>query len=218
MESLGLKEETEKPRNLELIFLEKTGKNFNAFYSKYYKKLVWQIQKLNINILDAEGIANDAFMHSLEKIDQYNPEYHYSTWLFTIGRNKAYEYKNLNAKTILVDTNNEGNDNDTFNTFQYYLNTKIDNLSKNIDNEKMLSFKYNETLKQIATLDPKYKIIIELSDIHGKSYNEIIDILGNELHLDPDQRLQTVKNRLHHGRSKIEKQLKSKFQYIMNNY
>ncbi len=210
----------EGTQSLEQRFEMITGKSFNTFYAKYYKKLVWKIQQHNINSIDAEGLANDAFMHSMEKIHQYNPEYHYSTWLFTIGRNFANQFKKDNKKYVLVDTtvDSSSDDSTAFNTYQYYLNSKIDNSTAEVDSQKMLALKYDETLKQISYLDDKYKVIIELADIQEKSYNEIIDILGNDLHVDPKQRLQTVKNRLHHGRTKIEKNLKTKLNYITNNY
>lgn len=56
-------------------FKESTGLNFNEYYTKYYPKLAYTIGKFNINSIDAEAIANEAFMRSLEKIDQYNPKY-----------------------------------------------------------------------------------------------------------------------------------------------
>jgi len=214
-----IKQTREVKNDLEKLFFEKTGRNFNVFYKKYFDKLVWKIHRLNIDILDAEGIANDSFMHSLEKIEQYNPEYHYSTWLFTIGKMKAFHFKNQSKKTILVDcsTNSDADDSASA-TMQHYLNNKIDTYNQDIDTQEMISLKYYETLKEINKLAPKFKTIVELYNIHGKSYNDIVNILGSEIHKDEDQRLQTVKNRLHLGRNKIEKSLNGKFKHIMENY
>lgn len=194
----------------EELFLEKTGISFSTFYTKYYTKLVWKIQKYNITQLDAEGIASEAFMQSLEKIDQYNTKYHYSTWLFTIGKNLALQYKIDNKKEILVDTSGDSNDEDnSWNAFQYYLNSKIDSFEEDIDNDEISYQKYQITLKEIAKLDAKYKEYIELCDIQNKSYDEIAEIM--------DVKLQTVKNRLHHGRIKIIKNTELKFKDILNN-
>jgi DNA-directed RNA polymerase specialized sigma24 family protein len=60
-------------------FLQATGKNFNVYYKKFYNKLVYYIKSMSITELDAEELAAMAFMTSLEKIHQYNPEYQYST-------------------------------------------------------------------------------------------------------------------------------------------
>lgn len=188
---------------------EKTGKKFETLYAKYYPKLTWIIQKMNINKIDAESLANTAFIKSLQKIDQYDNKYHYSTWLFNIGKNLAYKFKTDEAKTICVDTSKSNNDDET-KSFQYYLNTQIDETNDTISYEDMHNLKYEETLKEISKLSPKYKAIIEMCDIYGMSYNEIVESTGESL--------QTVKNRLHHGRKKIQSNLKNKFDYIVNNY
>lgn len=210
---MELKVEKKQSKNhYEQLFLEKTGKDFNIFYNKYYTKLVWIIQRMNITPLDAEDIANQAFIQALNKIDQYNPKYHFSTWLFDIGKKYAYQYKNKQAKReILVDTtiDNEDNNN-SYDMVQNYLRNKIDDSQIENDTHNITTLKYVETLKQISKLGDKYKEIIELCDIQGKSYNEICEILNIKL--------QTVKNRLHHGRLKIENDVKHKFEHIECNY
>jgi RNA polymerase sigma factor (sigma-70 family) len=202
-------------------FFNKTGKDFNTFYEKYYKKLVWIVQQMNINHIDAEDITNQAFMQALKKIEMYNPQYHFSTWLFDIGKKMAYQYKKDEKKReICVDTSTDGGDEDdaNYDPVQRYLKSKMDSVQDDCDTQYMTSLKYNETLREISKLDPKYKRIIELSDIEGKTYNEICDILGSELGSTPEHRLQTVKNRLHHGRLRIENNVKEKFKLIETNY
>jgi RNA polymerase sigma-70 factor (ECF subfamily) len=193
--------------NYEQIFQEKTGQSFNKFYNKYYTKLVWQLRKLNITDLDAQGLANDAFMQSLEKIEQYNPAYNFSTWLFTVGRNLALQFKKDNSKIILVDTSDNTQEDKAVSGMNYYLNMKIDNSTEVIENQNITLKKYDIALKNIASLDVKYREYIELCDIQGKSYDEICDLLGVEL--------QTVKNRLHHGRKKIELQTQKQFKQLV---
>ncbi len=197
--------------NYEKIFHEKTGQKFNTFFNKYYTKLVWQLRKFNITDLDAQELANEAFMQSLEKIEQYNPSYHFSTWLFTIGKHLALQFKKDNSKTILVDTSdNTQDDNKVVSSMNYYLNMKIDNSNETIENQNITLKKYDITLKSIASLDVKYREYIEICDIQGKSYDEICDLLGVEL--------QTVKNRLHHGRKKIELQTVKQFKQLVAEY
>ena len=204
----------------EQIFFDKTGKNFNEFYDKYYEKLVWSIEKMNLNHIDAEDIANQGFMRALDKIEQYNPEYNFSTWLFDITKKIAFQYMKDSKKMIAVDINGtEDSDNEDYSALNGYIVHKLaDDYYHNFENEIQLSKKYTETLREISKLDPKYRTIIELSDIQGKSYNEICEHLGNELGSTYEQRLQTVKNRLHHGRKKLEKTLSDKFKHIQKNY
>lgn len=204
-------------------FKEITGYDFNTYYAKFYPKLVWNIQSIKITEMDCEEIANEAFMESLLKIHQYNPVYQYSTWLFTIAKRLAYQYKKNNSKAILVDLSAENTDEDSnYDPIHSYLkhkmDTTVDTLQDTIEYNDKMSVKYKETMKEISKLDAKYRTIIELSDIQGKSYNEICDILGDELGKTPEQRLQTVKNRLHHGRLRLEKNLREKFAIINDRY
>lgn len=204
-------------------FFDKTKKDFDEYYTKYYPKLVWYISKMNIDKLDSEDIVNQAFMQSLEKIHQYNPIYQYSTWLFTIAKKMAYQYKKDMAKTIVVDMNTDSSDEDSnYDSVQSYLKLKMDTArdtyEETMEYHTKSHIKYAETMKEIMKLDVKYRTIIELSDIEGKTYNEICDILGDQLGKTPEQKLQTVKNRLHHGRLRLEKNLKEKFDLIEQQY
>lgn len=198
-------------KTFEQIFFDKTGKDFNTFYKHYYNKLVWTIQRMNINSIDAEDLTNQAFMQALRKIEMYNPQYHFSTWLFDIGKKMAYQFKKDEKKReMCVDTTASNDDGNEFDAVQHYLRSKMDNVEEEYNTQNITAVKYNETLREISKLDPKYRRIIELSDIQGKTYNEICDILGIEL--------QTVKNRLHHGRIKLEKNLVDRFKEIELNY
>lgn len=200
--------ELKEQKSYEQLFFDITGQQFNKFYAKYYNKLVWHIQKFKITQLDAEELANEALMQSLEKIKMYNSNYHYSTWLFTIGKNLALQFKNDNKKYVLVDTSGDSNDdNKAYNSLQYYLNSKLDNSTELLESQTISTLKYDETLKEISKLDAKYKVYIELCDIQNKSYNEIAEIMGVEEH--------TVKNRLFHGRKKLEAITKNKFKKIV---
>lgn len=204
-------------------FKEITGHVFDVYYAKYYPKLVWNIQRINITDIDCEAIANEAFMESLLKIHQYNPVYQYSTWLFTIAKRIAYQYKKDHAKEILVDLSAENTDDDSnYDPIHSFLKHKMDTAEDTVqhtsDYRTKMGVKYKETMKEISKLDSKYRTIIELSDVKGKSYNEICDILGDELGKTPEQRLQTVKNRLHHGRLRLEKNLREKFAVINDRF
>lgn len=203
---MQLKEQNE----YEQVFAEKTGISFNKFYSKYYSKLVWQIRQYKIDANDAEELANQAFMDSLQKIDSYNNTWHYSTWLFTIGKTVALQYKKKSKLELVLDANetdSEGDDN-TQSKLSYFLNMKQDNTEDVLNSQNATVQKYNITMTEISKLKPIYKPFIELSYIDGKSYEEISEIMNVDL--------QTVKNRIHHGKLKLKSSTKSKFKYVYN--
>lgn len=203
--------EVKQTNNYEEIFKEKTGKEFNKFYAHYYPKLVWLVRKINICELDAEAIANYSFMKSLEKIEQYDNRWHYSTWLFNIAKMEAYAYKNKAKKTILIDSLSNDNDMNfgAESALNYYINAKtsIDDSLEKKEYDKLLQSKYKLTLSAITRLKDKYKEVITLCDINGKTYEDIVNITGLPM--------QTVKNRIHHGRIKLEEELSSKFKHLL---
>lgn len=193
-------------------FKEVTGKNFNIYYNKYFVKLTYYIKRYGINELDAEGLAHDAFMKSLKKIQQYNPKYAFSTWLFNIAKNETLQHINKNKKSILVDYNQEQDDEftSTQNSLKYYINTTISDDEIEIREQNIVQYKYNETLKEIQKLEPKYRHIILMREVENMSYDDIKDELGISL--------QTVKNRIHHGRKKLHEKLIHKFEEYLNMY
>lgn len=208
-QSQMIKRETtsKKPANYEKIFKQKTGKNLNEFYQKYFPKLVWQIKSMSIDTAEAEDIAQEAFIRAFEKIDTYDPQWHFSTWLFTLGKNMGRQFKK-SKKMVFVDI--EATNDEDWTPLQTHIQHKtIDNSLDNVEYEERLSKKYTLTLKEISGLPDKYKHIIELSDIQGKSYNEIAEITSLPL--------QTVKNRIFHGRLKLDDALKGKFKWIHDN-
>ena len=210
---VGVKNEDLKPKidlsQARFIFKQKTNKDFDSYYKTFYCKLVWMISKMSITTLDAEDIANQAFIRSLEKIEMYNPQYQFSTWVFDIAKKLAYQYKKVQHKTVCVEriTEDTGMDEDfgEQSSLKYYINavTATDDFEEKFIGERKLSEKYNLVLKNIMNLKDKYKEVIKLCDIEGLSYNEICNITG--------LKMQTVKNRLHHGRLKIENALNDKF-------
>lgn len=209
--STSTETKTPSTKSYELQFEEATGKNFNQFYKEYYPKLLWQIKKLKIDHLDADFITTEAFMHSLTQIEKYDSKYAYSTWLFHMAKNIALQHKKKAAKIVLVDSGSDDSDMDSPEAgINYYVNnlTKVDDELDNNEYEKKVARKYNLTLKAIAGLKDKYKDIVKLCDVDKKTYLEIVEITGLPM--------QTVKNRVFHGRNKIIESLKKEFNYINN--
>lgn len=199
-------------KNYEQKFKESTGLEFNKYYNVYYKKLVFFIKKFGINEIDAESIANEAFIKSIDKIDQYDVGMKYGPWLYQIAKNLTLQFINSNKKTVLVDYNSDNDDEfeSSQNALKFHINKKNDNINDNISYDNIMSKKYEATLSEIQKLNNKYKTIIIMRDIQGHTYEYISESLNMSL--------QTIKNRLHHGRLKLKRSLKYKFEKIYENY
>lgn len=79
---------------------------FNKIYHKYSKLLCAFIDSFVHNEEDAKDLTQEVFIKLLDIIDQYDPsKSSFKTWLFTIGKNHAYNFIRKRNKMINVDIN-----------------------------------------------------------------------------------------------------------------
>lgn len=157
-------------------FREKTGKNFNSFYEKYYEKLVYYNNRFLKDECLAEDIASEAIMKSLSKIDDYDPnKARYSTWLFVISKNECMQHLNKN-RIISIDAcvDQDGA------TIKDFLNSSSEQDEKDKELFEMHSTKTDIIKDKINTLKEPYKQVMTLRELENKSYREITILLKEE--------------------------------------
>lgn len=175
-------------------FEEKTGNNFNKYYNKYQPKLIWFLKSILKDEDDAQDICNMAFMTSLEKIDYYNPNYAFSTWLFTIAKRLAIQkLKERSIFSSLEKENEEG----------YNISETLTSDDEQNYNPYKIDQKYEIIKNSIPYLDEKHKTVIEMREIQGMSYKDI----SQNLNLN----LNTVKSQIKQGRRLLIDMTRQKF-------
>ena len=150
----------------------------------------------------SEDIAINTLTKLWTKIDQYDPQYQITTWLYRIAFNDALGHINSrNKKTSLdalsefgVEINEAGEfTNGLQGAFDdYEMKTEQDFLEE----EDELMLKYGNALKAIDSLKEMYKGIVVDRLINDMKYEDIA-----EKHNLP---LQTIKNRIRRGKAIIE--------------
>jgi RNA polymerase sigma-70 factor (ECF subfamily) len=187
----------------EVIFKERTGKDFSTLYTKYYPKLIYFISKICKDVQKAEDISTDSFIVALEKIDKYDKEKaQFSTWLFTIARNLALQDLKIENRSISLDI--EFDDEGT---------TLKDFIQETESNEAVYdvySKKADVLKKHILELKEPYKTVIEMREINRMSYKDIADQLGKNL--------STIKSQIRNGRHILMEQSKKEFLEIDEMY
>jgi RNA polymerase sigma-70 factor (ECF subfamily) len=187
----------------EVIFKERTGKDFSTLYTKYYPKLIYFISKICKDVQKAEDISTDSFIVALEKIDKYDKEKaQFSTWLFTIARNLALQDLKIENRSISLDI--EFDDEGT---------TLKDFIQETESNEAVYdvySKKADVLKKHILELKEPYKTVIEMREINRMSYKDIADQLGKNL--------STIKSQIRNGRQILMEQSKKEFEQIDEMY
>lgn len=183
----------------EKIFKERTGKDFNSLYTKYYPKLIYFTSKMTNDVQKAEDISTDSFLLAFEKIDKYEKEKsQFSTWLFTIAKNLALQDIKNNKKKISMDIE-----------FDQDGTTMKDFIQEDEDTNYLHDVweKKAEVMSQhIKNLKSPYKKVIEMREIKKMSYKDISD----ELNLN----LSTVKSQIRNGRAILMKESKREFDQI----
>ncbi len=185
-------------RDLDLVESAKKG-NQKAFTQllEYYRDSIFH---LLINMVksedDAEDLTLETFGKAFKSLDQYIPNFAFSTWLFKIASNKGVDFlrKRRNKVTHIPLQSNETEENN----WQPIHSLKFAGL----DPEETLIAKQNTifTRKIIQNLSEPYKEIIEMRYLDELSYLEIAEQL--ELPVG------TVKARLHRGRELMLQALK----------
>jgi RNA polymerase sigma-70 factor (ECF subfamily) len=183
----------------EIVFKERTGKDFSSLYKKYYPKLIYYTAKMCNDHQKAEDISTDSFIVAFEKIDKYEKEKaQFSTWLFTIAKNLVLQDIKNSKKTMSLDVelDEEGT-------------TMKDFIQEEEGEEHLheISNKKSEIMKNhISNLKNPYKKVIEMREIKKMAYKDIADQLGKNL--------STIKSQIRNGRAILVRDTQKEFDEI----
>jgi RNA polymerase sigma-70 factor, ECF subfamily len=182
-------------------------KSFNDLYNRIKPGLLNYINKITKDSDVAEDLFSMTMAIVYNKIHQFNPEYHISTWIYRIGYHEAIMF--LRRKKRAATTN--------FSVFEsYYDNDRMtDKIMYNtIENEHFeddfqtieereyeLQEKHKTILDAIEILDPLYKEIVKDRLVNEMKYSDI-----SKKHTLP---LHTIKNRIARGKRSLQNSLKS---------
>ena len=178
----------------------KSEHDYNALYARVKPGL----RNYIANVVKDTEATNDILTNTLTKmwtkIDQYDPSYQITTWLYRIAfneclgwirqRNTKYsleamkdygieisdQYAHTSARDLLI---------------EYELKTEADWLEEDQD----LTDRYELALNNIDNLKPMYKGIIEDRLLNNMKYEDIAEKYNLPLH--------TIKNRIRRGKSII---------------
>ena len=145
---------------------------------------------------DAEDLTIEAFGKAFKRLDQYVPNYAFSTWLFRIASNNCIDFiRKQKMVTYSLDSQMEGKDGDKMG---------FDVKSKGLDpSEVVMKDQKVKMMREVVDkLKPRYKILVELRYFKELSYEEIAEEL--------DLPLGTVKAQLFRARDLLYNIMKNK--------
>lgn len=169
-------------------------KAFAKLMSRYKDAIYFMLLKMVNNRSDAEDLTLEAFGKAFKNLQQYSPNYAFSTWLFKIATNNCIDFlRKRRGVYISIENNPENGDNDS--------QVKLRSADPNPE-EKLIRIQKAILMRKIVhRLKPRYRILIELRYFREFSYEEI----AKELNLP----LGTVKAQLFRAREMLFKMIES---------
>ena len=143
-------------------------KAYAELLQRYRESVFFMMMKMCNNRDDAEDLTIEAFGRAFKKLDQYSPDYAFSTWLFKIASNNAIDFLRRKKQKYSVSLDNkpenaEGTDHSS--------NIKAPTLDPE---ENFIKKQKIESIRLLVdNLKPKYKEMIELFYFQEMSHEEI---------------------------------------------
>lgn len=185
-------------RDYQLIKRAVNGSDQQAYAEllQFYRDSIYFLMlKMSGNATDAEDLTIEAFGKAFRKLDQYTPDYAFSTWLFRIAANNCIDFIRHTRRDAL----NRSSDIEIGSVSNFARTTASSgpDPEENIINDQKIKLMRDI----VRRLKPHYRLLVELRYFDELSYEEI----ANQLDLP----LGTVKAQLFRARELLFQILKT---------
>lgn len=154
-----------------LVQLAREGdqKAYAELLGRYRDAIYYMLLKMVNNPIDAEDLTIEAFGKAFKNIEQYTPNFAFSTWLFKIASNNCIDFiRKKRGSHISIDQGQEEQD-----TFSDAIQASTLDPEENLIKQQ----KVNLTRTIVTKLKPRYRRLIELRYFKEYSYEEIAEEL-----------------------------------------
>lgn len=143
-------------------------KAFAELLHRYRESVYYMMLKMCNNKDDAEDLTIEAFGRAFKKLDQYSPDYAFSTWLFKIASNNAIDFIRRKKQMTSVSIDNKVDNTESKEHSSYMKSSGLD------PEENFIKKQKTELIRLLVdNLKPKYKEMIELFYFKEMSHEEI---------------------------------------------
>ena len=165
----NLSDKAQYDYELVLHAIEGDQKAYAELLGRYRDAIYFMLLKMVTNSSDAEDLTIEAFGKAFKNINQYTPNYAFSTWLFKIATNNCIDF--IRKKKL----NNISIDHNSVNEDSAPMTIPADTLDPE---ENLISQQKVILLRSVVSkLKPRYRKLIELRYFHEFSYEEISEEL-----------------------------------------
>lgn len=192
METTGSKLTNLTDTDLVRLAIEQNQAAFIVLYTRYNAGVRNHISRYASQKEDIEDICLESFQKAFSQIGTYNPEYKFSTWLYRIARNTAFDHlsrhdreKNNMPTTSINEELSELND----------IPATMHNPEEDIINQQ----EYDKWLNNIEKLKDDYRTVAKMNLIDNFGYKEIADAL--------EMPINTVKTKIRRAKAQLLKMM-----------
>ena len=179
---------------------DKDQQAFSDLMDKYKDPIYYMLLKMVNNNDDAEDLTLEAFGKAFNRLNQYTPNFAFSTWLFKIATNNCIDFLRKKKKNVMsIDNRVSNNDGE-----EYMFEIKSDGMTP--EQIAMNEQKIQLMRQYVKKLKPRYEVLVEMRYFKEMSYEEI----SIELNLP----LGTVKAQLFRAREFLYNIMKHSFETI----
>ena len=192
METTGSKLTNLSDTDLVHLALEQNQAAFIVLYTRYNAGVKSHISHYVSQKEDIEDIALESFQKAFSQICTYNDEYRFSTWLYRIARNTAFDHLNRH-------------DRERTNMPTTSINEDLAELKEipatmhNPEEDIINQQEYDKWLTNIEKLKEDYKLVAKMNLIDNFGYKEIAEAL--------EMPLNTVKTKIRRAKAQLLKMM-----------
>ncbi len=139
----------------------------NYYWSEVYSFML----KRTENETNAEDITIETFSKAFDKINSYNPEYQFNTWLISIAKNVHIDMIRKNKSNLFVEISED----------EDYKRYNIADTTPSKEDELITEQNLSQLLQYIKELKPHYQEVIQLRYFQEMSYQEIANKIEEPL-------------------------------------
>lgn len=154
-----------------LVQLAREGdqKAYAELLGRYRDAIYYMLLKMVNNPIDAEDLTIEAFSKAFKNIEQYTPNFAFSTWLFKIASNNCIDFiRKKRGSHISIDQGQEEQD-----TISDAIQASTLDPEENLIKQQKVAL----TRTIVTKLKPRYRRLIVLRYFKEYSYEEIAEEL-----------------------------------------
>ena len=192
METTGSKLTNLPDTDLVGLALEQNQAAYIVLYTRYNAGVKSHISRYVSQKEDVEDICLESFQKAFSQIATFNPEYKFSTWLYRIARNTAFDHLNKHDR--------EKNNMPTTSINEELAELKeLPAIMHNPEEDIINQQEYDKWLTNIEKLKDDYRVVAKMNLIDNFGYKEIADAL--------EMPINTVKTKIRRAKAQLLKMM-----------